>query len=52
MAIYSDVGEWLAEPDLSYDEARLALEYNGADHAKVERMRRDITRELDVASPR
>jgi hypothetical protein len=48
LAIYSDIGEWLAEPDLSYDEARLALEYNGADHAKVKRMRRDITREIDV----
>jgi very-short-patch-repair endonuclease len=48
MPIYSHVGEWLAEPDLSYEEARLALEYNGADHAEVKRMRRDITREIDV----
>jgi hypothetical protein len=48
VAIYSAVGEWLAEPDLHYDEARLALEYNGADHAKVKRMRRDITREIDI----
>jgi hypothetical protein len=47
--IYSATGEWLAEPDLSYDDVRLALEYNGADHASVERMRQDITRELDVA---
>jgi hypothetical protein len=46
--IHSALGEWLAEPDLSYEEARLALEYNGADHAKVARMRRDITREIDV----
>ena len=49
VAIFSAVGEWLAEPDLHYDEARLALEYNGADHADVKRMRRDITRALDVA---
>ncbi len=47
-AVYSDDGEWLAEPDLSYDDVRLALEYNGADHAEVRRMRRDITREIDV----
>lgn len=48
-SIYSATGEWLAEPDLSYDDVRLAIEYNGADHAGLERMRRDITRELDVA---
>jgi hypothetical protein len=47
--IYSASGEWLAEPDLSYDDVRLAIEYNGADHSSVDRMRRDITRELDVA---
>lgn len=47
--IYSATGEWLAEPDLSYEDVRLAIEYNGADHAGVERMRRDVTRELDVA---
>jgi hypothetical protein len=48
LPICSAVGEWLAEPDLSYEEARLALEYNGADHANVKRMQRDITREIDV----
>lgn len=47
--IYSRDGEWLARPDLSYEDVRLALEYNGSDHADVARMRRDITRELDVA---
>lgn len=47
-AIYSDDGEWLAEPDLSYDDARLALEYNGALHADTARMRRDLTRAVDV----
>jgi hypothetical protein len=31
--IFSERGEWLAEPDLHYPRARLALEYNGADHA-------------------
>jgi hypothetical protein len=46
-AIYSEHGEWLAEPDLHYPRARLALEYNGADHAQPDRMRRDITRDLD-----
>jgi hypothetical protein len=45
----SDVhGQWLAEPDLVYRRARLALEYNGALHADVDRMRRDISRQLDV----
>jgi hypothetical protein len=39
---------WLAEPDLHYREARLALEYNGADHATVPRMRKDSTRLLDL----
>lgn len=50
VAVYDENGQWLAEPDLSYDDVRLAIEYNGADHAKVERMRRDITRELDLRS--
>jgi hypothetical protein len=48
VAIYSDDGEWLAEPDLSYRDARLALEYNGAVHASPERMRKDFTRDVDV----
>jgi hypothetical protein len=47
-AIYTDHGEWLAEPDLHYPRARLALEYNGADHSEPRRMRRDITRDLDI----
>jgi hypothetical protein len=46
--VYSSYGEWLSEPDLSYEDVRLALEYNGADHAEVRRMRRDMTREIDV----
>ena len=45
--IFSEHGEWLAEPDLHYARARLALEYNGAEHADPGRMRRDITRDLD-----
>jgi hypothetical protein len=46
--IYDSFGGWLAEPDLSYKDVRLAIEYNGAAHAEIERMRRDITRELDI----
>jgi hypothetical protein len=45
--IFSEHGEWLAEPDLHYARARVALEYNGAEHADPGRMRRDITRDLD-----
>jgi very-short-patch-repair endonuclease len=47
-AIHNEHGEWLAEPDLSCKEARIALEYQGADHADVKRMRKDITRAKDV----
>lgn len=47
-AIHDEHGQWLAEPDLHYREAKLALEYDGAVHAGVERMRKDITRGLDV----
>jgi len=47
-AIYTPAGEWLAEPDLHYREARLALEYNGAEHAEPRRMRRDLTRDVDI----
>jgi hypothetical protein len=46
--IHTYAGEWLAEPDLIYRNARLVLEYNGRDHAEVNRMRKDITREIDV----
>jgi hypothetical protein len=46
--IYRREGGWLAEPDLSLVEAKLALEYQGADHASVDRMRSDITRERDM----
>jgi len=43
-AIHRREGGWLAEPDLSLAEARLALEYQGKEHAKLRRMRGDITR--------
>lgn len=43
-------GGWLAEPDLSLAEARLALEYQGAEHAKLKRMRKDLTRGVDTRS--
>jgi hypothetical protein len=46
-AIYDEHGQWLAEPDLHYREAKLALEYNGADHAGVRRIRKDSVRLLD-----
>lgn len=40
--------EWLAEPDLSSADVRLAIEYSGSEHASVKRMRRDMTRLLDI----
>jgi hypothetical protein len=46
--IYDEHGDWLAEPDLAYDDVRIALEYNGAEHAELCRMRRDMTRALDM----
>lgn len=46
--IFDEHGQWLAEPDLHYKAARLAIEYNGSDHASVERMRKDATRTLDM----
>jgi hypothetical protein len=48
VAIYDEHGQWLAEPDLSYDEAKLAIEFNGADHAEARRMRKDSIRTLDM----
>lgn len=47
-AIHDEHHGWLAEPDLHYREALLALEYNGAEHASVDRMRKDSTRLLDL----
>jgi hypothetical protein len=46
--VYRAEGGWLAEPDISIPDAKIALEYQGADHADVERMRKDITRERDL----
>lgn len=46
--IYRREGGWLAEPDLSLEEARLALEYQGSGHAELKRMRKDITRFTDM----
>ena len=48
ISIYRSEGGWLAEPDLSLEEARLALEYQGSDHATLTRMRKDITRFTDM----
>ena len=47
--IFDAHGGWLAEPDLSYEDVRLAIEYNGRDHADERRMRKDITREVDIS---
>ena len=46
--VFRTTGGWLAEPDLSLTAARLALEYQGLDHANPDRMRRDMTRFADL----
>lgn len=46
--IFDRHGQWLAEPDLSCVQARIALEYQGIDHADPARMRADITRAADL----
>ncbi len=40
-------GEWIGEPDLSWKDARLGVEYQGAHHGDVQQMQSDITRGLD-----
>ena len=45
---HDEHGGWLAEPDLSYPPARVALEFQGAEHADVGRMRRDAARHMDL----
>ncbi len=52
MPVYRDEGGWLAEPDLSLAEAKIALEYQGVDHADVDRRRSDITRATDLRRDR
>jgi hypothetical protein len=47
-AVYDEHDGWLAEPDLSYRRARLAIEYQGADHADPRRMRKDVSRHMDL----
>lgn len=48
VAVSRDEGGWLAEPDLSLVEAKIALEYQGVDHADPVRMRKDLTRFVDL----
>lgn len=50
--VHRSDGGWLAEPGLSLAEAKIALEYQGADHAEVGRMRKDITRSTDMRRDR
>jgi hypothetical protein len=50
--VYRDEGGWLAEPDLSLAAAKIALEYQGSDHAEIKRMRKDITRGVDMRGER
>jgi hypothetical protein len=50
--VYRDEGGWLAEPDLSLPDAKIALEYQGRDHAELKRMRKDITRFVDMRRDR
>jgi len=47
-AVVDEHGGWLAEPDLSYQAARLGIEYQGAVHAEPRRMRRDVSRHMDL----
>jgi hypothetical protein len=47
-AVSRSDGGWLAEPDLSLVEAKLALEYQGEAHAQLRRMRKDMTRAADM----
>ena len=42
-------GDWIGEPDLSWKEARLGVEYQGAHRGEVEQMHSDITRGIDFA---
>ncbi len=48
VSVHDERGGWLAEPDLSYPAARLAVEYQGAEHADPGRMRRDTARHMDL----
>jgi hypothetical protein len=50
VAVSRDGGGWLAEPDLSNAVAKIALEYQGEEHAELGRMRRDLTRFADLRS--
>jgi hypothetical protein len=45
--VFRDEGGWLGQPDLSLAEAKIALEYQGEEHAELDRMRKDLTRDSD-----
>ena len=48
-AVHDRNGGWLAEPDLSNEKYRIAIEYQGSGHVDLGRMRRDLTRGTCVA---
>lgn len=47
-AVHDAHGQWLAQPDLSYPSARLAVEYQGFPHADVRQMRKDTSRHMEL----
>jgi very-short-patch-repair endonuclease len=47
LAVYRD-GEFVARPDLSYPEHKLAIEYDGAAHADAQRRSADERRRVEL----
>lgn len=45
VAIFDDTGGWIQDPDLTYEQERVAIQYDGAHHADPAQRRSDIFRD-------
>jgi hypothetical protein len=47
--VFDDLGGWIARPDLSYEGAKIAIEYEGVHHLNPDQYRRDTQRDQLMA---
>lgn len=48
LPIFDGTGRWIQDPDMSYEELKIAIQYDGGHHASPVQRRRDITRDEDA----
>jgi hypothetical protein len=46
--IFDETGRWIQDPDMSYEEQKIAIQYDGGHHATPGQRRSDIFRDEDA----